>query len=352
MRKICCLIFIGIALAANSFRATAQVYKALYVSKPGTMISQLTAEEANNVTNLTVVGKINAIDFKHLRDGFPRLEVLDISNVDIKPYAGKAGTYTDRFYVYPPNCIPAYAFCFLDGDIPYGKQTLKTIILSEKIKNIEEGAFLGCNSLQSCRINKKTAPNLFEYALSDAVTAIFIPAGSRDEYRLKKRWENFAFIEGEPVEVRLQISMQSSLRAEIQTMGLQPKNINFLTVEGKLDENDLKLITDYMSNLVSVDISKTTATDLPDFTFTQKKYMLRIKLPNGLKTIGQRVFSGCGRLNSTLILPPGVTSIGYGAFMDCNNLQQVVVTGFALNAVGDNLFGDSKGRLVYGKPAY
>jgi hypothetical protein len=349
MMKKKCLVFIGIALIANSWGATAQVYKALYVNKSGTLISHITEEEANNVTNLTVVGKINAIDFRHLRDEFPCLEVLDISNADIKPYAGKLGTHADKFYVYPPNCIPAYAFCRLEDSAFHGKQTLKKVILSEKIKNIEDGAFMGCNNLHICQINKKTAPNLLENALMDTVTAIFIPLGSRDGYRLKKRWENFAFIEGEPVEVKLQVSMQSSLKAEIQSAGIQPKSINFLIVEGKLDDNDLKLITDYMPNLVSVDISKTTATVLPDFTFAQKKYMLRIKLPNKLKTIGQRVFSGCGRLSGTLVLPSGVTSIGYGAFMDCDNLKQVVVTGSALTAVGDNLFGESKGRLYYKK---
>jgi hypothetical protein len=332
---------------ANGWTAIAQVHKALYVDKSGTMISRITEEEEKNVTNLTVVGRINAIDFKSLRDGFPRLEVLDISNVDIKPYAGKNGTHPDKFYVYPPNCIPAYAFCRMENGVPRGKPTLKKVILSEKIKNIEDGAFLGCNNLHSCRINKKTAPNLLERALSDTITAIFIPLGSRDGYRLKKRWENFAFIEGEPVEVKLKVGMQSTLAAEIQTAGLQPKNIHFLTIEGKLDEEDLKLMTDYMPNLVSVDLSKTTATTLPDFTFTHKKYLLRIKLPDGLKTIGQRVFSGCGRLSGTLVLPAGVTSLGYGAFMDCDNLRQVIVTGSGLATVGDHLFGDSNGRLYY-----
>jgi len=341
------LLFIGILLLANIFGAAAQVYKALYVDKSGTMISQITEEEANSVTNLTVVGKINAIDFRSLRDLFPKLEVLDISNVDIKAYAGKQGTHADKFYVYPPNCIPAYAFCNMDDGTPKGKLSLKKVILSEKIKNIEDGAFMGCSNLHICQINKKTAPNLLEYALADTVTAIFIPLGTRDEYRLKKRWENFAFIEGEPVEAKLQIGLQSSLQAEVQAAGLQPKNINFLTIEGKLDAADLKLITDYMPNLVSVDISKTTVPVLPDFTFAQKKYLLRIQLPQGLKAIGQRVFSGCGRLSGTLILPPDVASIDYGAFIGCDNLKSVVVTGNKLTAIGENLFGDSSGRLYY-----
>ena len=341
------LLLIGIASVINIFGAKAQLYKALYVDKAGTMISQITEEEASQVTSLTVVGRINAIDFKHLRDGFPKLEVLDISNVDIRMYTGKLGTHVDKYYLYPPNCIPAYAFCRLENGIPHGKQTLRKVVLSEKTKNIEDAAFLACDNLHICQINKKSAPNLLKNALADTTTAIFIPLGCRDAYRLEKGWENFAFVEGDPVEVKLQVGAQSSLRTEIQALGLQPKNINFLTVEGKLDIDDLKLITDYMPNLVSVDISKTNATVLPDFTFAQKKYMLRIQLPAGLKSIGQRVFSGCGRLSGTLILPSEVSSIDYGAFMGCDNLKQVVVTGNKLTAVGENLFGESGGRLDY-----
>ena len=49
----------------------------------------------------------------------------------------------------------------------------------------------------------------------------------------------------------------------------------------------------------SLDISKTNATTIPDFTFAQKKYLLKIKLPHNLKPIGLRVFSNCGRLDNT-----------------------------------------------------
>ena len=83
-------------------------------------------------------------------------------------------------------------------------------------------------------------------------------------------------------------------------------------------------IRDYMPNLVSVDISRTNATAIPDFTFSQKKYLLRMKLPHNLKSIGQRVFSNCGRLCGTLELPASVTAIEFGAFMGCDNLRYVL----------------------------
>ena len=54
------LLLISFLLAANSLGATAQVSKTYYVSKPGTLISMMTEDEANAVTHLTLTGKLNA----------------------------------------------------------------------------------------------------------------------------------------------------------------------------------------------------------------------------------------------------------------------------------------------------
>ncbi len=325
---------------------TAQI-RTFFVTKPGTMISNLTREEARTTTHLTLTGKLNAIDFKHLRDDFDQLQVLDISNAQIKMYIGKQGTYSNKFYVYPPNCIPAYAFCKQENGKYIGKSTLKKIILSEKTRNIEDAAFKGCQNLAICQIRKKTPPNLLPEGLSDSITAIFVPLGSTDEYRRKTRWSNFAFIEGEPVEANIKVGLLGTLENEIMKKGIQPKNINFLTIEGKMDNTDFKLIADYMPNLVAIDLSKTNATVIPEFTFAQKKYLLRIQLPHKLKIIGQRAFSNCGRLCGTLKLPPTITAIEYGAFMGCDKLHRVVATSNNITTLGDNLFGKSNSKLIY-----
>lgn len=343
--------FIGLFFATATLGAMAQpVNKRYFVSKAGTLISLMTEEEANSITHLTLSGKINAEDFRHLRDEFPNLEVLDISTAEIKMYTGKAGTHPDKVYVYMPNLVPAYAFCRMENGQAKGKLSLRKIVLSEKIKNIEDAAFKGCNNLAICQIKKKTPPNLLPEALADSITAIFVPLGSSDEYRLKNNWKSFAFIEGEPQEVSLQVGALTTLESEIQKTGLQPKDINFLTIEGKLDNNDFKLIRDYMPNLVAVDISKTNAVSIPDFTFAQKKYLLRIRLPHGLKVIGQRVFSNCGRLCGTVELPASVTAIEFGAFMGCDNLRHVVAKGDKITTLGDNLFGEGvANKLIYNK---
>ncbi len=340
-------LFIALLLG-NLYVATAQVSRTLFVDKPGTLISQLTEEEGNSITHLTLTGKINAIDFRHLRDEFNSLEVLDISNADIRMYTGKEGTHPDKFYIYMANFVPAYAFCRMENGVAHGKNTLKKVVLSEKIKNIEDAAFKGCTNLKVCQIRKKTPPNLLPEALADSITAIFIPLGCSDEYRLGKRWETFAFIESDPQELSLHISNLSSLETEIVKSGAQAKDINFLTLTGKIDAADFKLIRDYMPNLVSVDLTATNATQIPEFTFTQKKYLLNIRLPWELKTIGQRAFSGCARLCGSVILPPSVTAIEYGAFLGCDNLRYVIATGNQITSLGDYLFGQAAPtKLIY-----
>lgn len=330
--------------------AYAQKKKTFYVPKAGTLVELMTQEEANQITHLTLQGKLNAIDFRHLRDEFTNLQVLDISNATISMYTGKNGTFPDKFYIYPGNCIPAYAFCKQNADGTYqGKASLEHVILSEKTKNIEDAAFKGCTNLKICQIRKKTAPNLLPGALADSITAIFVPLGSSDSYRNKERWENFSFVEGNPTAVTVQIAKMGSLASELLNAGVQPRDVNFLTIEGKMDEADFKLIRDYMPNLVSVNMEKCNATVIPEYTFTQKKYMLNITLPKGLTTIGQRAFSGCTRLTGTLVLPASVTAIEYGAFIGCDNLRRVLATGSKITTLGENLFGESNAtnKIVY-----
>ena len=151
-----------IMLAACTYAAVAQNAgtpannKTFFVAKPGTLVSMLTEDEANSVTHLTLTGKLNAIDFKHLRDEFKNLQVLDISNASISTYAGKSGTFPDRFYIYPPNCVPAAMHSAskpMTVPLPENQRSRK-IIFSEKIKNIEDAAFKGCTESASMPLRR------------------------------------------------------------------------------------------------------------------------------------------------------------------------------------------------------
>ena len=103
------LLTLAIALCL-ALPVLAQKTKKIYVPKAGTMVEMLTEEEANEITHLRLQGRLNAVDFRHLRDEFKNLRSLDISQASISLYAGKGGTQ-EGFHLYPANTIPAFAFC-------------------------------------------------------------------------------------------------------------------------------------------------------------------------------------------------------------------------------------------------
>lgn len=340
-------LLIGVIALLTTLNLYGQKSRLIFVPKGGTLVEMLTEEEANQITYLRLQGRLNAVDFRHLRDEFKQLRVLDISEASITLYAGRHGTW-NGFHIYPANTLPAFAFFSqTDDSTNTGKTTLRRVILPDGLKEIGKAAFKGCLNLQICQIRSTEVPRLQKEALADSVTAIFVPQGSSDAYRSREAWKSFAFVEGEPAWARVQIGRMGSLASELLQKGKQPKDINFLGVEGKLDEADFALIRDYMPNLVVADLSKSNATAIPAYTFTQKKYLLKVMLPNELKSIGQRAFSGCTRLGGTLVLPPTVTAIEFGAFIGCDNLHQVVATGNHITTLGDKLFGEAENRLVY-----
>ena len=344
--KLYKLLILAVVLCTAG-SALAQKTKKIYVPKAGTMVELLTEEEANKITHLRLMGKLNAVDFRHLRDEFTQLRSLDLSQASISLYAGKGGT-KEGFHIYPANTIPMFAFCkSMDGQTYVGKETLARIILPPGLKEIGKAAFKGCNKLGICQIRADKAPSLQDEALADSITAIFVPEGSSNTYRSQEKWKTFAFVEGEPTSVKVQISRMGSLASELIQRGKQPNDVNFLTIEGKLDEADFTLIRDYMPNLVYINMENSNATSIPEYTFTQKKFLLRVLLPKGLQSIGQRAFSGCTRLCGTLQLPPTLTAIEFGAFIGCDNLRRVVVTGNNLTTLGDKLFGEGESKLVY-----
>lgn len=319
---------------------SAQVEKTIQVEAAGELKNQLTETEAKTITHLTLTGSINAIDFRTLKEDFEKLEYLDLTNVKIKLYAGKNGTYPGgKMNVYTMNSIPAYAFT--------DKKTLKTIILSPDLNSVEQNAFNGCSNLQTCQIKKKKAPGIGENSIDSKVTAIFIPLGSKDEYRAKDKWHPYNLVEGDPIALTIKITEPGTLIEKIKESGKRPEEISYLTVSGNLDLSDFKGIRNDMLKLVGIDMADVNTQIIPEFTFAQKNYLMWIKLPNLLKRIGERAFSGCIQLAGDITLPSTIEEIGYGAFMGCSKLGSIVAPSNKTIKIDSNIFDNSTGGMIY-----
>jgi hypothetical protein len=111
-------------------------------------------------------------------------------------------------------------------------------------------------------------------------------------------------------------------------------------------------------NFIELDLSACTGTTIPDGydefkpggviitygTFVDIDNLLAVKLPAGLKTVGQYAFYDCGNLAS-VTLPASIETLGKYAFSYCIELETIVLPD-GLKTLGGDLFQRSGLKTV------
>lgn len=318
----------------------------ILVNKVGTLISIIPPEEAKEVKELKISGTLNATDFMAMRTYFTNLEVLDIEDVFIRNYVGKNGPSSSRVQTYMNNVLPSYSFTEVTDYTVSGMDKLRKVTLPTGLKSIGKFAFANCPNLEVVVITSPTPPSLGVNALSAQRTAIFVKTGTKDSFVHHKDWEDFAIMEDRPVQVQVHLEKGDQLDQILLKKGVQPNRINYLKLSGSIEEDELKLIRDYMPNLVKVCLADTDLTVITDYTFSHKVNLLSIELPKKLEVIGFRAFDNCSRLGPILTLPASVTTIMEAAFNDCKQLESVVITG-KVESLSKKAFGfDTENRFI------
>jgi len=119
----------------------------------GGLSAALTTEEKNTVTGLAINGKMDARDFKSLRDEMPQLSFIDLSAVSVDAYSGSEGTYNNTTSItYPANTIPQRAFYNIINKT--GKTSLTSFIFPASVSAIGYAAFQNCTSLNTIALPK------------------------------------------------------------------------------------------------------------------------------------------------------------------------------------------------------
>jgi len=169
MKKIeIILLFILLSVVAN-----AQEAKSLMVTA-GQLSSLLTNDEKNAITNLSLIGTIDARDFKTMRDSMPVLSNVDISKVKIDRYNGFDGSgeyYNTNYYA---NEIPYFAF---SSQFDMGKSTLTSVILPDSLTSIGQSAFGKCPELKMITIPSSVSSiGFLAFAYCTSLDSISIPS--------------------------------------------------------------------------------------------------------------------------------------------------------------------------------
>lgn len=200
------------------------------------------------------------------------------------------------------------------GENSCGTPALLTI--GSGVTNIDVNAF-SFEKLHVIRVKASTPPTVsapFSNYDKEDLTVI-VNNGCLNKYTSNSRWKNFEnIIEESSSDITVYMTGDYPLAEEIRTTtGLMPSCVAKMKVVGPLTSNDMRIISENMISLLSLDMNEVTNIEnIPDNQF-DGSLLTDIKLPAKLKTIGNRAFANCSLLQIDR-LPEGITSIGDGAF--------------------------------------
>ena len=111
--------------------------------------------------------------------------------------------------------------------------------------------------------------------------------------------------------IDVEVSTPGSLGVEILYKVNALNDVDLLKVKGTLNETDWTTIKN-CKNLIGIDLTEAKFDAVPNSAFEGMSKVSNVKLPEGVKTIGEKAFKGTQLLN--IDIPSSVTSIGSYAF--------------------------------------
>lgn len=131
-----------------------------------------------------------------------------------------------------------------------------------------------------------------------------------------------------------------------------------ITVTGLINTADLKVLKDMSTKgkLTTINITEVSIAKIPDRMFQGCAVLTSMKLPQGLKSIGNEMFADCVNLNS-ISLPDSLTTLAGNAFNNCSALTELNIPAGVVNGLGFTTFCSgckklSKFVVAEGNPAY
>lgn len=106
----------------------------------GQLHTVLSNDKRLNLAYISLIGELDARDFKFMRDSMPALLYVDLTYSTISRYSGIDGTSTPQFDTYIENVVPQFAFL--------NKTKLISIHLPSNVTAIGAQAFSNCAALQ------------------------------------------------------------------------------------------------------------------------------------------------------------------------------------------------------------
>lgn len=325
----------------------ALVEKTVAMTEAGKFASFFQEGELETIQKLTVSGPLDASDIDTIRYQMPKLEVLDMKEVELiesdktygaedhrEHYKLKKGVITKKML----QCFSLLVTLVLPKDITeiedygiYGNEKLVSVEIPVTVKKVGANAFKSCSSLQ-----KVDLPSVETLGAS-----VFERCGKLTTVTLSPDLQvipDYAFQYcGSLADVPLPSSLVSiGVSAFRECDGLSavvmPNTVTTLNKNAYESCNTLTTVT-LSSGLQAI----------PDNAFRDCGSLVDVPLPPSLVSIGTGAFEQCRSLTS-VNMPNTVTTLNNSAYDHCTNLKEVKLSENLKN-IGDASFCEC-GNLI------
>jgi len=263
----------------------------------GGLSTILTAAELSTITDLVLMGTIDARDIKTMRDNMPALANIDLNAVNVVAYEGpNCDPWGDNsIKKYAANEIPRQAF--------YMSKKIKSMIMPQTVTSIGEYAF-GSTSLSSISFSK-SLKSIGIYAFSVCTDLNSISLSDSLQIISEYAFHGCTNLSGV-------LRIPSSLKI-IRALAFSNCSSLFgnLNIPSSVDSiGGSAFYSCYKLNSLNIDSPNTS---IGDNAFAGCNGLTTINLPSSLTSIGKNVFTSCFKLES-ITLPSALKSVGEGAF--------------------------------------
>lgn len=318
----------------------AQVSRTVEMHMAGTLMFEI-YPDLKTITDLTITGPLNAIDFKIIRDSMPALKNLDLKAVMIEQYMGTDGTNSN-----PTN--PSFPFNYKAQEIPSGafnyKTNFETVILPDSAKYVGSKAFYKFLAKNPINIpNKMSVTTGFVYCAT--------PFTVDTENGLHSALDGVLYN-------KLQTQL---IQVPISKTGLFTVPSTVTTINGSAFAGSEALsavsIPQSVTNIsgaafnncsaqINVDVNNTAYSSIDGVLYNKTQTTLiqvptsktgSYKIPETVASVGFSSFLNCKNITSVSI-PQSVTSIGSNAFGGCINFSTVRIQTLIPPVITDYVF--------------
>lgn len=334
--------------------AKAQVSKTVNVTTPGTLYSLMTTTEQSTLTNITITGTIDSLDFITLQACL-QLSVIDLSGANI---VGNRIPETAFQSCSNLSSISLPSFVTTIGKFAFVSCSgLTSISLPPSLITIDEFAFKSCTSLKSIDLPKlvqsigagvfSNCIGLTTFTISSSISSIgenaFYGCIGLDSISIPSTVTsigNSAFAECKNLKTIYLYSTQLSQLSGILSASYVENII--------IGSNFTSIPPYYFSNCNSLKsvIIPTSVNSIGEEAFTNTG-LISVDLPSSITSIGNRAFNYCSGLQY-ITIPSSITSISNYAFTNCNSLKSVYYNANQSNSFANIFYMSKIDTLIIG----